>query len=91
MVRFTTPTIYILIKILLQQHLGEILQKKQIIFNLKNKGTTALLRKPYKQRIKKVKTSIYIYTSIYVKTYIKYILYVGSESELNSWSDSSVG
>ena len=26
--------------------LGEILQKKQIIFNLQNKGTIALLRKP---------------------------------------------
>ena len=40
------PTIYLLLKILLQQYLGEILQKKQIIFNLENKGTIALLRKP---------------------------------------------
>ena len=58
MVRFATPTIYILMKTLLQWHLGQTLQKKHIIFNLQNKGRIALLRKPEKQRIKKVKTCV---------------------------------
>ena len=60
MVKFTTPTIYISIKILLQEHLREILQKKQIIFNIQKKGTIALLRKLKNEnlRIKKVKTCV---------------------------------
>ena len=58
MVKFTAPTIYALLKVLLQKYLEEILQKKQLIFNLQNKGTIALLRKPWKQRIRKVKTRV---------------------------------
>ena len=60
MVKFTTPTIYISIKILLQEHLREILQKKQIIFNIQKKGIIALLRKLKNEnlRIKKVKTCV---------------------------------
>ena len=34
MVKFTAPTIYALLKVLLQKYLEEILQKKRLIFNL---------------------------------------------------------